>query len=254
MNTIWNSIRKPSLYKEMTQRPLWRLVLTLLLFFMLVTAIQTFSMAKVMNPFLTFMEKEFPAKMPSFTYDGNELRVDAATPLTLTSRDGYHVIVDVSAPYPKDSINQITSGVVIGKTELYIIERGVQPIPYKQVAIFPLANGTVITKDLVIQITPWLKPVFIVFLVLFSFVLIAWTFIQITIFSFIASVLASSRKIRLNYRQAWLISAFAFVPAALIDLLNFYLRSPYVGLAFWVAVFTYIYHGVGSFSERSGLD
>lgn len=248
MSTIWNSIRRPSLYQSMTKRPLWRTVLSLLAFFTLLTALHSFLMGHSMSPFLTFMEKEFPAKMPSFTYDGSKLHVDSATPLTLSGTDEYNVIVDVSSAYPRETINKIRSGVVIGQTDLFVIDRGMeQSFSYKQLMMPPM------TKDAAVKMVPYLRPFLVIVLIVWSLVLIGWSFLQITFFSFIASLFASLRRIRLPYRELWLIAAFALVPASLIDFLNFFIGSRYLALAFWVAILTYIYHGVGSFKERDGL-
>ncbi|GAX89361.1 DUF1189 domain-containing protein [Effusibacillus lacus] len=247
--TIWHSIRKPSGYKQLAQKKFWRLLLTLLAFFGIVTAVHGYVLASAMNPFLTFMEQEFRQKMPPFTYDGTQLQVNAATPLTLSQQNGYQVVVDVTSPFPKDTINKLNSGVVVGKTDLYIIDRGVpQSFSYRQLMLPPL------TKDDVVTGIPLLRPLFYVGLVIWAFFMVFWSFLQITLFSFVAMLAGSLRRVRLHYRDAWLVAAFAFIPASLIGILNLYLQSPYVGLAFWIAVFTYIYHGAGSFRERIDVE
>lgn len=246
--TIWHGIRRPSSYKQLIRQKTWRLTLTLLIFFTLLTVVQAVILGRAMNPFLTFMEKEFSAKMPPFRYDGARLQVDGPTPLTLTGNAGYSVIVDVSSPVPRESLNKITSGVVVGQTEFYVIDRGVQQtIPYRQLMLPPL------TKDDVAETIPFLKTLMIAGLIVWSLLNIGWYFIQVTIFSIAAALLASARKVRLAYREAWLVAGLAFIPASIISFLNFFLQNGYISLAFWVAVFTYLYHGVGGFKEGNDV-
>ncbi|WP_018131559.1 DUF1189 domain-containing protein [Effusibacillus pohliae] len=249
--TIWHSIRRPASYKRLTQQKLWRLILTLFVFFTSVTGVKALMMANSINQFVWFMQNEFPAKMPPFHYNGSELLVDGPTPVTLTAKNGYSVIVDVSAPVPRDSLNQINSGAVFGKTELYVLNRGVQQsFSYKN----QLMLRNPLTKHDIIRMVPFLKPLLLIALVIGSLGMIGWSFVQITLFSFLAMLIASLQRIRLSYRQAWLIAAFSLIPASLIDLLNFFLQSHYLSLAFWVAVLTYMHHGMGSFKKGDGVE
>ncbi|BCJ86637.1 DUF1189 domain-containing protein [Effusibacillus dendaii] len=246
MRTIWNSICRPSAYQRLTQQKLWRSLLSLTVFFTLLAAIHVSLMANAARPILSFVETDFPAKMPNFSYNGNELQMQETSPVLLTDKNGYRVIVDTSATPPEQSIRHTANGLIFGKTTLYTVSQGVQQsYTYKQLMLPPF------NKQDVIQITPLLKPFFIMGMLVWVLFQLIGNFLAITLFSLISYLFGGLQKIRLSFREAWLIAAFAMIPASLIEFLNSFLQSGYLTLAYWVAIFTYIHHGLNSFKQRT---
>lgn len=249
LHTIWKSIRKPSSYRDMTVMKLWKAILMFLIFFLIVMALQGWMFLTGANRFAAFMEQDFAGKMPNFTFNGKQLDAEQSQPVTLYAERGYVIIVDTLSDPPSHSLSQVMDGMVFGKTNMYVVERGTEhALSYSQVAPIAGTAGT-LTKDDLVKISPYLKPIIYSMLALWSVAFLLWKFIAITLVSFLVMFIASIRKVRLTYRQAWLVAGFALIPATLINLLHVFVPSGYISLAYWVALLTYIFHGVGSFRE-----
>lgn len=245
IRTIWTSIRKPSMYNQLTQMSLVRAIFSLLLFFILATGVDGWKIAVDTNRVTNFLQQDFKTKMPPFTYDGTVLEAEQTEPITLSQDNGFKVILDTTTPDARGSLRQVANGIVLGKTDMYYIANGVeQSVSYRQLQMPAL------TKDDLLPIIPIIKPMMIVLLIIWFVATLIWRFLEIFFFSFLAKLFASMQNIRLSYRQAWMAAGFALIPATLINLLNTYLVSVYLTYAFWVAIVTYLYHGVGSFKDH----
>lgn len=245
LSAIWTSISKPSSYKRLTQTHLGRAIFTLIFFFAIVTAVGGWNFTVGIGHFVNFMQHDFNDKMPSFVFNGKELHVEQSEPITLTETDKFKLVVDTVNDSPWASLSSVNNGVVLGKTEMHIVNRGAQQsVAYSQFMLPQL------TKDDVTALIPVIKPALYVAMVLVFLLTIVWRFVQIFFFSFFARLFGSMQGVHFSYRQAWLLAGFALIPATLINLFNVYLQSVYLNYAFWVAVVTYLYHGVASFKEH----
>jgi hypothetical protein len=246
LNLIWSSIFRPSAYKEMTNVKLGNAIGIFLLFFTVLALFNGVILIKGTNQQIMSLLQNYDQKVPSFTFDGKELHVQQSAPIQLSDDPQNQVIIDTLHDRPNIPTDTVST-VVFGKTSIYAYSstRGLQEMTYNKFHLDPF------DKEKLKQYIPYLHSFLVTLIICWELLTIIGKFVLITLFSLITLLFASLGRISLTYRQAWLISGFALVPAFLISFVNGLINSSWLTLAFWVAIFTYIYHGVISFKSTA---
>jgi hypothetical protein len=242
LNLIWSSIFRPGAYQEMTRVKLGKAIGIFLLYYLVLSLINGTILIKGLNQQIADLQRNYDWRVPPFTFDGKELHVRQSEPIYLASDPHHSVIIDTLHDRP-DIPADTDSAIVLGKTTFYAYSqsRGLQAMNYEKLDLAPF------DKDSLKHFITVLPSVLTTLVIVWEILSIVGKFILITLFSLLALLLASIGRISLTYRQAWLIAGFALVPAFLIHFINGWIQSPWFTLAFWVAIFTYLYHGVNSF-------
>lgn len=245
LKLLYLSIFRPHRYYELARIRLGKAIAIFLLFYSLLALISGTVIYRSFTIDLTALQQNYDEKVPYFTFDGKTLQVQQSQPVQLSPDPQNLVIFDTLQDTPQVPTNT-QSVIVLGKHSLYTYSngRGTQKISYADLHLPTL------DKNRVKEMLPYIPMALVAVITLWELADIAGKFILITIFAPLALFMANMNKISLSFKQAWLIAGFALIPASLIGLLNSWMMSSWLTLAYWVAVFTYIYHGVNSCKEK----
>lgn len=170
---------------------------------------------------------------PEFQFKDDSLLMESKEPF-IEAEDDFLLVIDSTNSISIEEANNYSTAIFLFEKELITYEYGkVNQYSYSQFGNLSLKKEDFIK---LMKTLHSLLPLFIpIFLVILYLTTTALKFIGITVLATIGLVLLNIVKVRLNYKQLWVLAAYAVtLPTALLNVLEAFIPIlPYTFILYW---------------------
>jgi len=243
---VYYSITSFEKYRYFLRLSTGKAILYLLLFTLVVGMVTFIPIITEFNIYIDEFTEVFDTELPDFKLENGKLEVSGAMPVILES-EGIPIVIDTSPDAEErilaqyDTVLLITSDKIIQK---YYIN--------KSVTNFSNFPGLVLTKDMLEQALPLVRPVSIIIFIFAGIFFILGKFITALIVSLIGMILNSSMRLNLSYRSIFKISVYAMtlplIVCTVLDKVPVFI--PFKWVIFYAIAFVYVYGAMNSIKKE----